>query len=54
MVQGESGGFFTYLFNGKNLKPTAVAGYRRSIADHLGAAGIEISHSFEQVDCQFS
>ena len=39
--------FFTYLFNGKNLKPTTIAGNRTAIADHLGAAGIEISHNFE-------
>ena len=58
MVQRESGGFqtpfsllnsrfFTYLFNGKNLKPTTIPGYRTAIADHLGPASIEISHSFE-------
>ena len=39
--------YFTYLFSGKNLKPTTIADYRTAIADHLGAAGIEISHSFE-------
>ena len=39
--------FFTYLFNEKNLKSTTIAGYRTAIADHLGPAGIEISHSFE-------
>ena len=39
--------FFTYLFNEKALKPTTIAGYRTAIADHLGPAGIEISHSFE-------
>ena len=39
--------FFTYLFNERNLKPTTIAGYRTTIADHLGPAGIEISHSFE-------
>ena len=39
--------FLTHLFNEKNLKPTTIAGYRTAIADHLGPAGIEISHSFE-------
>ena len=39
--------FFTYLFDGQNLKPTTIAGYRTAVADHLGPAGIEISHSFE-------
>ena len=39
--------FFTYLFNENNLKPTTIAGYRTVIADHLGPAGIDISHSFE-------
>ena len=39
--------FFTYLFNGKNLKPTTIAGYRTVIADYLGPEGIEVSHSFE-------
>ena len=39
--------FFTYLFNEKALKPTTIAGYRTAIADHIGPAGIEISHSFE-------
>ena len=40
--------FFTSLFNGKILKPTTIAGYRTAIADHLGVAGFEISHSFER------
>ena len=39
--------FLTYLFNEKSLKPTTIAGYRTAIADHLGPAGTEISHSFE-------
>ena len=39
--------FFTYLFNEKSLKPTTIAGYRTAIADHLGPARIEISHSFQ-------
>ena len=39
--------FLTYLFNEKNLKATTIAGYRTAIADHLGPAGIEITHSFE-------
>ena len=39
--------FLTYLFNEKALKPTTIAGYRTAITDHLGPAGIEISHSFE-------
>ena len=39
--------FLTYLFNEKALKSTTIAGYRTAIADHLGPAGIEISHSFE-------
>ena len=29
------------------MKPTTIAGYITAIADHLGPAGIEISHSFE-------
>ena len=29
------------------MKPTTIVGYRTAIADHLGPAGIEISHSFE-------
>ena len=38
----------TYLLNEKNLKPTTIAGYRTAIiADHLGPAGIAVSHSFE-------
>ena len=36
-----------HLFNEKNLKPTTIAGYRTAIADHLGPAGNDISHSFE-------
>ena len=40
--------FFTYLFNEKSLKPTTIAGCRTAIADHLGPAGIEISHSFDR------
>ena len=39
--------FLTYLFNDKNLKPTTIAGYRTAIADHLGPAGTDISHSFD-------
>ena len=39
--------FLTYLFNEKALKPATIAGYRTAIANHLGPAGIEISHSFE-------
>ena len=39
--------FLTHLFNEKNLKPTTIAGYRTAIADHLGPAGTDISHSFE-------
>ena len=39
--------YFTCLFNGKNLKPTTIAGYTTAIADHLGASGVEISHSLE-------
>ena len=39
--------FSTYLLYGKNLKPSTIAGYRIAIADHLGPAGIEISHRFE-------
>ena len=39
--------FLIHLFNEKNLKPTTIAGYRTAIADHLGPAGTDISHSFE-------
>ena len=39
--------FLIHLFNEKNLKPTTIAGYRTAIADHLGPAGNDISHSFE-------
>ena len=39
--------FLTYLLNDKNLKPTTIAGYRTAIADHLGPADTDISHSFE-------
>ena len=39
--------FWTYLFYEKNLKPTTIACYNTAIADHLGPAEIEISHSFE-------
>ena len=39
--------FLTYLFNDKNLKLTTIVGYRSTIADHLGPADIDISHSFE-------
>ena len=39
--------FLIHLFNEKNLKPTTIAGNRTAIADHLGPAGNDISHSFE-------
>ena len=45
MVQRESGqpslssiaDFLAYLFTDKNLKPTTIAGYMTTIADHLGS-----------------
>ena len=39
--------FFNQLFTVKNLKPATTAGYRTTIADHLGHFGQEVSKSLD-------
>ena len=37
--------FLNYLFTDKNFKPATIAGYRATIADHLGPFGQEVGKS---------